>query len=235
MLNVLIVDDEPLAHDVLLHHCAAHSDVRIVGQCYSAAEALAAITAGQINLLFLDIQMPRFGGLDLLRGLETPPLAIIVSAHRNHALDGYDLDVVDYLLKPVDAPRFGAALEKARRRLHLATPKVEREIVLKVDRAFRRFRLREITSFEAEGNFTRVWSNENSTLATTTLRELEDMLTNDAFVRLHKSYIVNVDAIIEVRTGSVSLENGIRIPIGRTYRDRAFRALQRLIPTNPKR
>lgn len=235
MLNVLIVDDEPLAHDVLLHHCAAHPDVRIVGQCFNAAEALAAISACKVDLLLLDIQMPRFGGLDLLRGLETPPLAIIVSAHRDHALDGYDLDVIDYLLKPVSAERLGAALGKARRRLHADPSAAERDIVLKVDRAFRRFRLAEITCFEAEGNFTRVWANGQSALATITLRKLEETLPDDAFVRLHKSYIVNVDAIAELRSGAVSLANGFRISIGRSYRGPGSRTLQRLKQTHLKR
>lgn len=235
MLNILIVDDEPLAHDVLLHHCAAHPDVRIAGQCFNAAEALAAISAGKIDLLLLDIKMPRFGGLDLLRGLEAPPLAIIVSAHRDHALDGYDLDVIDYLLKPVSAERLGAALAKARRRLHAVPPPVERDIVLKVDRGSRRFRLGEIICFEAEGNFARVWSHGQSALATITLRKLEEVLPDGAFVRLHKSYIVNVDAITEVRSGVVTLANGVDISIGRIYRSGASRVLERLKPANPKR
>jgi len=235
MLNVLIVDDEPLAHDVLLHHCAAHPDVRIVGQCYNAAEALAAISACKVDLLLLDIQMPRFGGLDLLRGLESPPLAIIVSAHRDHALDGYDLDVIDYLLKPVSAERLGTALDKARRRLQAASLPVERDIILKVDRAFRRFRLGEVTCFEAEGNFTRVWSSEQSVLATITLRKLEEMLSDETFVRLHKSFIVNVDAVTEFRSDVVTVANGAMIPIGRSYRGRASRALERLKPATPKR
>lgn len=227
MLNVLIVDDEPLAHDVLLHHCAAHPDVRVVGQCYNAAEALAVIGGQPVDLLLLDIRMPRFGGLDLLRGLEAPPMAIIVSAHHEHALDGYDLDVVDYLLKPVSAERLSAALDKVRRRLVPAPPPAAADIVLKVDRALRRFQLDHITCFEAEGNFARVWFEGDSCLATITLRKLEATLPRDRFQRVHKSYMVNLDAVTELRSGTIVLSNGMTVPVGRSYRNVKLRPLRR--------
>lgn len=221
MIKALIVDDEPLAHEVLLHHCRAHADLSIVGQCTSAAEALAALTAAPVDLLLLDIRMPRFGGLDLLRGLESPPLTIIVSAHREHALDGYDLDVVDYLLKPVSAARLAAALDKVRRRLAPVTAAEEPDLVLKVDRAQRRFPLASITCFEAEGNFARVCFEGGSCLATTTLRSLEEALPADRFRRIHKSYIVNRAAVVAVRSGSVTLVDGRTIPVGKRYRSAA--------------
>jgi two-component system LytT family response regulator len=226
MLNVLIVDDEAYAHDVLLHHCAAHADVRIVGQCYNAAEALAAIAAQPVDLLFLDIRMPRFSGLDLMRGLEAPPLAIIVSAHREHALDGYDLDVVDYLLKPVSEERLWTALNKARRRLMPETQQEKADIVLKVDRSFRRFVIDSIICFEAEGNFARVWFDGGSCLATTTLSKLEDMLPPERFRRVHKSFVVNVNAVTEMRSSAVALANGMTVPIGRTYRPATLHSLR---------
>lgn len=226
MLNVLIVDDEPLAHDVLLHHCAAHPDVRIVGQCYSAAEALAAIAAQPVDLLLLDIRMPRFGGLDLLHGLEEPPLAIVVSAHREHALDGYDLDVVDYLLKPVSAERLAAALDKARRRLKPPSAPGQNDIVLKVDRTFRRFRVDRIACIEAEGNFARIWFDGGNCLATITLRKLEETLPRGRFKRVHKSFVVNLDAVTQFDSRSLCLANGMTVPIGRLYRNDALRLLR---------
>jgi two-component system, LytTR family, response regulator len=82
MLNILIVDDEPLAHDVLLHHCSQHTGLNVVGQCYNAAQALTATESFKIDLMFVDIRMPRFGGLELLRGMTAPPLTIIVSAYK---------------------------------------------------------------------------------------------------------------------------------------------------------
>lgn len=222
MLRVLIVDDEPLAHDVLAHHCRAEPDIAIVAHCLSAAEALAQLETSAVDLMFLDIRMPLFGGLDLLRGLRAPPLAVIVSAHHEHALDGFELDVVDYILKPVSAPRFEAALAKVRRRM-VERPVVGQEspddLVLKVDRALRRFRLGEISSFEAQGNFVNVVGDWGAALATATLKSLSELLPADRFVRIHRSFIVNRERIIEQHHDKVWLSDGRLIPIGRSYRD----------------
>jgi DNA-binding LytR/AlgR family response regulator len=226
MLKVMIVDDEPLAHEVLLHHCASHPDVQIVGQCHNAAEALAALATQPVDLLLLDIRMPRFGGLDLLRGLDRPPLAIIVSAHREHALDGYDLDVVDYLLKPVSAERLAAALDKVRRRLIAAETPDQSDLVLKVDRALRRFRLDDIVCFEAEGNFARVWFNGGSCLASISLRKLEATLPPGQFQRVHKSYLINRNAVTQQRSGTLVLDNGMRVPVGKSYRSTTVQLLR---------
>lgn len=220
MLKILIVDDEAPAHDVLAHHCARHSDLRIVGHSYNAAEALAALQQQAVDLMFLDIRMPRFGGLDLLRGLDSPPLTVIASAHREHALDGFDLDVVDYLLKPISAERFDAALDKVRRRLAQSeTPGEAEDLVLKVDRTMRRFRLDEISHFEAQGNFVRVWTTGlSAALATTTLRHLSEVLPADRFVQVHKSFIVNRRHIVEQRSNALLMDGGMEVPIGRSFR-----------------
>lgn len=222
MLNILIVDDEAPAHDVLTHHCNTYNDVHIAGQCYNAAQALTALQTLAVDLMFLDIRMPGFGGLDLLRGLEKPPLTIITSAHREHALDGFDLDVVDFLLKPVSAERFGSALDKARRRLTPSGDAIRDEtqdFVLKVDRSMRRFRLADISHFEAQGNFVKVWTGKNTAaLATTTLRQLRETLPSDLFVQVHKSFIVNRTHIVRQGANSLTMDVGISIPIGRKFR-----------------
>lgn len=221
MLRVLIVDDEPHAHDVLAHHCRLDPDVTVVGNCHSAAEALRMIETGCVDLMFLDIRMPLFDGLALLRGLRTPPLTVIVSAYQNHALEGFDLDVVDYLVKPVSASRFAAALAKARRRI-AEQPTSERadpvDIVLKVDRTLRRFRLVEISSFEAQGNFVNVVGTQGSTLATATLKSVRARLPGARFVQIHRSFIVNREQIAEQQPDRVRLADGQLIPIGRSYR-----------------
>lgn len=218
MLNILIVDDEPLAHEVLLHHCRAHADVRVVGRCHSAAQALTALETLHVDLMLLDIRMPRFGGLELLRGLVSPPLTVIVSAHKEHALDGFELDVVDYLLKPVSEQRFASALTKIRRRFAEQKPTERGSLVLKVDRAMRRFVLDEIACFEAHGNFVKLWTADGVVLATTTLRRLLEQLPSDDFVQTHKSYIVNRAHVVEQRIGAVQLADGMQVPIGKNYR-----------------
>lgn len=221
MLNVLLVDDEPLAHEVLLHHCRAHPDLKVVGQCQSAASALEALGQHPVDLMFLDIRMPQFGGLDLLRGLEKPPLTIIVSAHGEHALDGFDLDVIDYLLKPVSAARFAAALDKVRRRLSDNADLRPREgefLTVRVDRSIRRLPLSRVSHVQAQGNFVKVWSEEGNFLATTTLRKLLDSLPKEEFVQVHRSFAVRREAIRQKRPDTLVLANGMEIPIGRSFR-----------------
>ena len=225
MLNILIVDDEPLAHDVLLHHCSRHADLNVVGQCYNAAQALTATGSFKIDLMFVDIRMPRFGGLDLLRGMNAPPLAIIVSAHREYALDGFELDIVDYLLKPVSAERFSEALAKVRRRIAEQMPTVsehDRQLVLKVDRALRRFDHADIDYIQAQGNFVLVSGPATSFLATATLKSLIECLPADQFARVHKSYIVRRSAILEQKSNLLRLKNGAEIPIGKSFRATSF-------------
>lgn len=222
MLKVLIVDDEPHAHDVLAHHCRADPGVTVVGNCHSAAEALRVIEGAEVDLMLLDIRMPVFDGLALLRGLRAPPLTVIVSAHQNHALEGFELDVVDYLLKPVSAQRFAAALVKVRRRIadqSAAAVADPVDIVLKVDRALQRFHLAEISSFEAQGNFVNVVGDHGGRLATATLKGVRALLPGDRFVQIHRSVIVNRDRIAEQQHDKVRLADGRTISIGRSYRD----------------
>lgn len=224
VLNVLIADDEPLAQDVLAHHCAAHSDLRVVGRCRSAAEALAALEANPVDLMFLDVRMPRFGGLELLRGLTSPPLTVIVSAHREHAFDGYELDVVDYLLKPVSAARFADAVEKVRRRLaeELPPKPPTLDIVLKVDRTLRRVLLDEISCLQAQGNFVLVRGAFGQVMATTTLKALLAALPTQDFVQVHKSFIVRCAAIVEQTAQELRLADGTIVPIGKSYRGKCY-------------
>lgn len=223
MLNVLIVDDEPYAHEVLKHLCSAHNDLKVVAHCLNAADALKALESGPVDLMIVDIQMPRFGGLDLLRGLDKPPLAVIVSAHKEHALDGFELDVIDYLLKPVGPQRFALAMDKVRRRIE-KNQTAETDggyLILKVNRLNQRFKLDEIACFQGHGNFVKVLDTSGSYLATVTMRQLEEVLPDSKFVRVHKSFIVNRNRILKSGTKFVELDCNMKIPIGRSFRSTA--------------
>ncbi|RDV07262.1 DNA-binding response regulator [Sphingorhabdus pulchriflava] len=220
MLNVLIVDDEPYAHEVLKHLCSAHDDLKVVAHCLNAADALKALESGPVDLMFVDIQMPRFGGLDMLRGLDKPPHAVIVSAHKEHALDGFELDVIDYLLKPVSPKRFDSAMDKVRRRIddERAVKPDDGYLTLKVNRLSQRFKLDEIRFFQGQGNFVKVCDVSGSYLATVTMRQLQEMLPASKFIRVHKSYIVNRNRIAKSGTKFVELDCNVKIPLGRSFR-----------------
>ncbi|RVU40154.1 response regulator [Rheinheimera riviphila] len=250
-LQLLIVDDEPLAHQVLLHHLAADPDVQVVAQCYNAAEALAVLAHQPIDLMLLDIQMPVLTGLDMLKVLATPPQVIITSAYAEYALDGFALDVTDYLLKPISAGRLQQALEKVRRRqlartllaagaqpelpqalypiaapTSTSTPTAPQPaaacfIVLKVERELRKFELARISCFEAYGNYVKVWQSGQMTLVNSTLKQIHSQCENAGFVQVHKSFLVNKQQVIALDSHKVQLADRLQIKIGEAYKDNA--------------
>lgn len=230
-LRILIVDDEPLAHQVLLHHLAAHPDCSLVAQCYSAAEAMAVLAQQPVDLLLLDIQLPVLTGLAMLQLLHKPPQVVLVSAYAEFALDGYALDVTDYLLKPVSAERLAQALDKVRRRAGQPTKPAEMErqpaqpLVLKVDRAWHRFEPEHICCFEGFGNYVKVWQGQRMTLVSATLKAISQQTASLGFVQVHKSFIVNPQHVLSLDSQQLELSNQQQIRIGEAYKDQARRIL----------
>lgn len=228
--KLLIVDDEPLAHQVLLHHLAAHADMVVAGHCYSAAEAMAALATDPIDLLLLDIQLPVLTGLQLLQLLAKPPQVILVTAYADYALDGFALDVTDYLLKPVSSERLAMALDKVRRRAGLSVPVAvpaaafgNEQIVLKVDRELRRFDLASICCFEGYGNYVKVWQGQQMTLASSTLKAVMEQTAAAGFVQVHKSFLVNPQQVQSLDSQSLRLSNQQQIRIGEAFKAAARR------------
>jgi DNA-binding LytR/AlgR family response regulator len=229
-LKLLIVDDEPLAHQVLLHHLAAHADVMVAGQCYSAAEAMATLATQQIDLLLLDIQLPVLTGLQMLKLLAKPPQVILVTAYADYALDGFALDVTDYLLKPVSNERLALALDKVRRRAGLLAPVASlpvtvghEHIVLKIDRELRRFDLASICCFAGYGNYVKVWQGQQMTLASTTLKAVMEQTAAAGFIQVHKSFLVNPSHVTSLDSQLLKLSNQQQIRIGEAFKAQARR------------
>lgn len=228
--KLLIVDDEPLAHQVLLHHLAAHEDMKVAGHSYSAAEAMAALATDPIDLLLLDIQLPVLTGLQMLKLLAKPPQVILVTAYADYALDGFALDVTDYLLKPVSSERLALALDKVRRRAGLPVPVAvpaaalgNEQIVLKVDRELRRFDLETICCFEGYGNYVKVWQGERMTLVSATLKAISEQTAGSGFVQVHKSFLVNPRQVQSLDSQMLRLSNQQQIRIGEAFKEQARR------------
>ena len=230
-LQLLIVDDEPLAHQVLLHHLAAHADFAVVGHCYSAAEAMAVLAKQQVDLMLLDIQLPVLTGLHMLKLLAKPPQVVLVTAYAEFALEGFALDVTDYLLKPVSGERLAQALDKVRRRAGLlaaampaADPELQ-QIVLKVDRELRRFDLETICCFEGYGNYVKVWQGERMTLVSATLKAIGEQTASYGFVQVHKSFLVNPRQVQSLDSQNLRLSNQQQIRIGEAFKEQARQLL----------
>lgn len=219
MITSLIVDDEPLAHKVILHHLRGHQDVQIAKQCYNATEALAWLASNQVDLLFLDINMPNLNGMDMLRVMAKHPQVIIISAYEEFALQGFELNVTDYLLKPVSAERLSKALNKVRQRSAGDIPlTIQQDVVVKVDRELRRLILGDIIYLEAYGNYVKIWQTYGMLLATTTLKKLLSELPQQDFTQIHKSFVVRNAAVIGKSNEDVLMNNNVRVKIGKSYK-----------------
>ena len=230
-LRALIIDDEPLAHRVILEYAKDVPFIEITGQCYLATEALSVLNTQQIDLIFLDIQMPKLKGLDFLRTLNKQPIVIITSAYQEYALESFELDVCDYLLKPFRFGRFLKAVNKAYEfhELKQATappsptlgePAREEpgQIFIKVDKRFVQVNLAEIFYLESYGNYVKIWLKDEYLLTPRTLSAFEKELPESDFFRIHKSYIIHRPYIDYVEGNTLYMKNEKALPIGKSYR-----------------
>jgi DNA-binding LytR/AlgR family response regulator len=228
-MRCLIVDDEPLAHEVILTYIADIPFLENVGQCYRATEALSVLNNESIDLIFLDIRMPKLNGLDFIRTLPQRPLIIVTSAYQEHALESFDLEVCDYLLKPFGFDRFLKAANRAQALLNLRkqipnVAAVEKPIsdlehmYVKSDKRLVKVRLDEVCCLESLGNYVKVWINEKFLLTARTLISFEGQLPSSSFIQIHKSFILNKKFVHYIEGSRVHLTNGRVIPVGKNYR-----------------
>lgn len=235
-LRCLLVDDEPLAHTVLRSYLDRLPGlVSWAGSCYDGPEALSYLLAAPVDVLFLDVDMPGLTGLELLRALPQPPAVVLTTAHAAHALTAYELGVVDYLLKPIQFERFVKTIGRLRPALPPSLgPAAEQmgEVVppeglfLKTGAGSERVRFAELLVLEGYGNFVKVHRVAARLLLTpTTLKQLEERLPTAEFLRVHKSYLVNL-AHIERVSGNYLQVGSHDIPIGNTYRQEVLRRLR---------
>lgn len=230
-MRCLIVDDEPLAHEVILKYTEDLPFLETVGQCYLATEALSFLGTHQVDLIFLDIRMPKLSGLDFLRTLQHRPLVIITSAYEEHALESYDLEVCDYLLKPFRFDRFLKAANRAlavftlRQQQNLPAPVVPAiasqepgSIYIKSDKKLVQLSLVGIWYLESLGNYVKIWNEQKYLLTPRTLSSFESQLPAEQFVRIHKSFILNKRFVNYIDGNIIRLKNGRELPLGKNYR-----------------
>jgi DNA-binding LytR/AlgR family response regulator len=232
-INCLIVDDEELARNLVENYITRLPHLHVVGKCANPFEAMQALQEKQVDLLFLDIQMPDLTGVEFLRTLPQKPLVIFTTAYKEYAMEGYELDVVDYLLKPFRFERFLQAVNKAGKLLKSDT-KVEAAsspaptftdqekpkdyILVKSD--FKVFRLfyKDILYIESMKEYVAYYTAEGRTLSLGSLKKLEQELPTDSFMRIHKSYIANISRITALEGNMVHL-GGQKLPIGSSYKE----------------
>jgi DNA-binding LytR/AlgR family response regulator len=226
-LDCLIVEDEPLAAVVLEDYIAQVPSLHYVGRCPDAIHAAELLNSQSVDVVFLDIQLPGIKGLDFLRGLSNPPQAILTTAYTEYALEGYNLNAVDYLLKPFSFERFLQAVQKLRRPLTLPS-RLRAFHFFNVNKKMVRVWLDEIILVESLREYVRIYLPGGKTLVTKSpLGGMEFLLRDQDFVRVHRSFLVSAEHIAAYTPTAVIVE-GQSIPIGRQYKDAVISLLTRV-------
>lgn len=221
-MKCLIVDDEPLAQEVIENYIARIPNLQVVKKCNDAIEAFEAMKKEKIDLIFLDIQMPVIDGLGFLKSVKKTPAVIITTAFPQHALESYDFDVTDYLLKPISFERFLKAVNKVVDQKKNASSDPSEQmtdfIFLKVDGKLIKVNFSEIMYVEGMKDYLKVFLKDKFYVVHQTMKRFEESLPYQRFVRVHKSYIVSLAAVKTI-IGNYIEVNDQHIPIGANYKD----------------
>ena len=231
-INCLLVDDEPLALDALAAMLRKIPDIVIAGRCGDAVEALHWIHNNNIDLMFLDIHMPEISGIGLLKSLSNPPKVIFTTAYREYAVEAFELDVIDYLVKPISIERLLKAINRYQERTRQESRPAEavetgerKTISIYSDKKTHKVAVDDIRYIEGLKDYALIYTRDEKLITRLTMKKLEDILTQEAFIRIHRSFIVPVKGIRSWTNHSVNIE-GKEIPIGKTYRKEILQFLE---------
>ncbi|OJJ18915.1 DNA-binding response regulator [marine bacterium AO1-C] len=232
-LKCLIVDDEPLAHEVIANFATSLQSIEVIGNCYNAFEAIDFLNETTPDLIFLDINMPKLKGLQFLRTIANPPLIIVTTAYQEYAIESFELEVCDYLLKPYSFERFIKAVNRAVEFKKMkeqptpspaATPPVfaqtnttQESIFLKSDKKVYQVYYQDILYLESLGSYVKFHLADQVIITLERLSSYEKSLPQSLFVRVHKSYIVNIKKV-QVIEGNMVKINQLELPIGSVYK-----------------
>jgi len=231
-IKCLIVDDEPIAREIIESFVKNINFLELVAVCEDPFEALEILEDNRIDLLISDIQMPAIDGLELVRSLPFPPLIIFITAHENFAMQGFDLGVVDYLLKPISFDRFLKAINKARLQIAMRNPETlgsknesSDHIFIKVNEKLIKFKYQDILYIEAFGDFLKIHISGSHFLTYSTIKGIQAKLPANYFVRIHNSYVVGMHAVKSLIGDKVELTDGTLLPISKSHKDQLLNDL----------
>ena len=231
-LKCLIVDDEPIAREIIETYCNYLPLVKVAGMCANAFEAKAILQEQKIDILFLDINMPVLDGIAFLKTLKTPPQVIFTTAYKEYASDAFDLSACDYLLKPFSLDRFIIAIDKALEKLQFrqasinfsSQEKSEDFLFIRADGKIYKILYSDLLFAEAKGNNTKVVTANNSHSPTITFSGFEELLPKTMFLRVHRSFIISKSRITHIDGNRIFIEN-YEIPIGISYKENFLKEL----------
>ena len=222
-LQCVIADDEPIARQILENYIESIPNLELVASCKNAFDVMAVLQEQTVDILFLDINMPKLSGISLLKTLQQKPNVIITTAYPEYAVEGFELSVTDYLLKPFSLERFLQAISKVSQKstVQMETVMMDREdpatsLFVKSDKKIIKIDFTNILYIEAYGNYIKIFT-DRMTLTPQTLSDFLGKLPND-FLRIHKSYVINFNQLKLIDGNQVVLQNDVKLPIGKSYR-----------------
>jgi DNA-binding LytR/AlgR family response regulator len=245
-LKCVLVDDEPLALAVLHEYISNMPALEIVQECSNAMEAFEALHKNEVDILFLDINMPVISGLSFLKSLKNPPAVILTTAYTEYAVEGYELDVVDYLVKPISQERFAKAISKVLQRnatvvqtSTLISPEIASSakptepikdyFFVKASGKLVKINFAEIKYVEGMKDYLKIYTTAQTIVTHQTMKAMEEMLPSSMFMRVHKSYIISLAAIKSIDTTSIFLDmDRVEIPLGSTYKDALMQVVNKI-------
>ncbi|MFQ3296532.1 MAG: two-component system response regulator LytT [Polaribacter sp.] len=237
-MNCIIIDDEKLARVIIKTLCNEIDSLIILEEFSNAIEAIKFLNEHKVDLIFLDMHMPNFSGLDFIRSLKNPPKIILTTSDPQFAIEAFEYDfIADYLLKPIQSPRFKKAIEKIEiNRLKDAANKaenslnkidIENDFYVNIDRRLIKIDLPSIYLIEAKGDYIKIKTESKDYIVHSTLKKIEDKLPDALFLKIHRSFIINIKKIIDIEDNSVLIQKDV-IPVSRSKRPELMKRLDLL-------
>lgn len=225
MVNCIIIEDQLPAQRILKKYIKEKSQLHLIGTFTNVLSANESLKNNTVDLIFLDIHLPNISGIDFLKSLENPPNVILCTAFSDFAIESYELNVIDYLLKPFSFKRFDIAVTKALKKIiieHLQiekTPLKDDRIYIKSGYEHYKVIIDRIIYINSDADYTDIYTENNKFISSESLKHWEEKLSEFQFIRVHKSYIINLKKINKATTRFIFMEGNYKIPIGRTYKN----------------
>ncbi len=241
-MNCIIIDDESAARVIVEQLCKSDGTIEVIDQFSNALQAIKYLNQNDVDLIFLDIHMPDFTGFDLIQTLKKPPRIILTTSDEKFAIDAFEYEcIVDYLVKPITLPRFVKAIEKAKK-FTFRTPVTDQQnnssaakeekdedqqLYINIDRRLIKIEIPSINIVEAKGDYILIKTQDKNYTVHSTLKKIEEKLPNDLFLKVHRSYIINLKKIVDIEDNSVLIEKDV-IPVSRSNRSELMKRLNLL-------
>lgn len=220
--HCLIIDDEPLARRIIEKHLSNFDQIKIIAKCGNAFDAMSFLQQEQIDILFLDINMPKLSGINFLKSLRQPPLVIFTTAYPEYAVEGFELEAIDYLLKPISLERFTKAIFKAIQQLEIQQqliPKPSQEyLIVKADKKLHKIEQKDILYMEAYGDYVKIKLENRQFTPKKKLSDLYKEMNQNLFLQVHRSFIINLKAVEYIEGNRLKVGEKM-LPISQTYRN----------------